>query len=59
MNDIAQWTIVGIAVSGFIYNVIVTHTILKNDVKHLQKSIDSLWSEINEIKNILIERNKE
>ncbi len=58
MNDIVQWIIVAIAICGFIYSAIVTNAILKNDVKHLQKSVDSLWSEINEIKNILIERSK-
>lgn len=56
MFDLAKWIIVGLAVSGFIYNVIVTHAILKNDVKHLQKSVDELWKELNKIKNILIER---
>jgi len=56
MNNIAQWIIVAIAVGGFIYSAIVTNVTLKNDVKHLQKSVDGLWSEINEIKNILIEK---
>lgn len=59
MNDIVQWIIVAIAIIGFIYNAIVTNATLKNDVKHLQKSVDGLWSEINEIKKILIERGKE
>jgi len=59
MNDLAKWIIVGIAVVGFIYNIIVTHTILKNDVKHLQKSVDNLWEKIDEIYKILLERGKE
>lgn len=59
MFDLAKWIIVGMAVGGLIYNVIVTHAILKNDVKHLQKSVDSIWNEINEIKKILIERSNQ
>jgi len=58
MFDLAKWIIVGIAVGGLIYNVIVTHTILKNDVKHLQKSVDSLWAKIDEILKYLLEKGK-
>lgn len=52
--EIAQWIIVGIAVSGLIFNT----GVLFNDIKHLKKSVDEIWSEINEIKKILIERDK-
>jgi hypothetical protein len=44
-----------LAVFGLVFN----SGVLYNDVKHLKKSVDDIWSEINEIKNILIERNKE
>ena len=43
-----------LAVGGLVFN----SGILYNDVKHLKKSVDDIWSEINEIKNILIERDK-
>ena len=55
VSDLAKWIIVGIAVAGLIFNT----GIIWNDVKHLKKSVDDIWSEINEIKNILIERSKE
>lgn len=55
MFDLAKWIIVGIAIAGLIFN----SGVLYNDVKHLKKSVDDIWSEINEIKNILIERGKE
>lgn len=58
MFDLAKWIIVAIAIGGFIYSAIVTNATLKNDVKHLQKSVDNIWNEINEIKKILIERGK-
>lgn len=54
-NDLVKWIIVGIAVLGFVFNT----GVLWNEVKHLKKSVDDMWSEINEIKNILIERSKE
>lgn len=44
-----------LAVFGLVFN----SGVLYNDVSHIKKSIDDIWSEINEIKNILIERNKE
>lgn len=49
-----EWIIAAIAIGGLIFN----SGILYNDVRHLKKSIDDVWSEINEIKNILIERSK-
>jgi len=55
MYDLAKWIIVGIAIAGLIFN----SGILYNDVKHLKKSVNDIWSEINEIKNILIERSKQ
>jgi len=58
MSDLVQWIIVAIAVCGLIYNVIVTNATLKNDVKHLQKSVDSLWEKIDKIEQYLLERDK-
>lgn len=50
MNDIVQWVIVGLAVAGLIFN----SGVLYNDVKHLKKSVDDIWKEINHIKTMLI-----
>lgn len=56
MNDTAQWIIVAIAVLGFVFNT----GVLWNEVKHLKKSVDDMWKEINDIKLILIkERSKD
>lgn len=54
MNDTAQWIIVGIAILGFAFNT----GVVWNDVKHLKKSIDEIWVEVNKIKDTLIERIK-
>ena len=54
MFDLAKWIIVGIAIGGLIFN----SGILYNDVNHLKKSVDEIWKELNNIKNILIERDK-
>ena len=40
-----------LAVGGLVFN----SGILYNDVKHLRKSVDDIWKEINHIKTILIE----
>lgn len=50
--DLAQWIIVGIAIAGLIFNT----GVLYNDIKHLKKSVDEIWTELNKIKDILIER---
>ena len=44
-----------LAVIGLVFN----SGVLYNDVKHLKKSVDDIWGELNEIKKILIERSKE
>ena len=54
-TDLAKWIIVAIAILGLAFNT----GIVWNDVKHLKKSIDNIWSEINEIKKFLLkERSK-
>ena len=55
MTNIAQWVIVAIAVAGLVFNT----GVLYNDIKHLKKSVDEIWTELNKIKDILIERSKE
>lgn len=54
-TDLAKWIIVGMAIVGLIYNTGVTHGVLKNDIKHLKKSVDDIWSELNTIKKFLWE----
>lgn len=48
-NDLAKWIIVAIAILGLAFNT----GVVWNDVKHLKKSVDDIWSEINEIKKYL------
>lgn len=52
--DLAKWIIVGIAVGGLIFNT----GVLYNDIKHLKKSVDDIWLELNKIKDILIKKDK-
>lgn len=59
MFDLAKWVIVTIAVFGLVFNTGVVWGFMRNDVKHIKKSIEDIWKEINKIKDILIERNKE
>ncbi len=44
-----------LAVGGLIFN----SGVLYNDVKHLKKSVDDIWSEINHIKILLIKERDE
>lgn len=57
-NDLAKWIIVAMAVGGLIYNAIVTHTILKNDVKHLSADMTEIKQDVKQINMYLIERSK-
>ncbi|MCK5016908.1 MAG: hypothetical protein KAS32_07530 [Candidatus Peribacteraceae bacterium] len=50
-----EWIAIIIFAIGLIFN----SGVLYNDVRHLKKTMDDMWSEINEIKKILIERKKE
>ena len=49
-SDLAKWIIVAIAILGFAFNT----GVIWNDVKHLKKSVDDIWTEINKIKEILL-----
>lgn len=46
MDDLARWILVGLAVGGVIYNTIVTHAVLKNDIKHLRNEFEHFKTEI-------------
>jgi len=54
MNDTTQWIIVGIAVLGFVFNT----GILWNEVQHLKKSVEKLWTKIDEMQKYILERDK-
>lgn len=45
----AQWICVAIAIGGLIYNSIVTHVTLKNDVKHLREEVNCLREKIEKL----------
>ncbi|GAH36455.1 unnamed protein product [marine sediment metagenome] len=38
----AQWILTVIAIAAVFYNTVVTHIILKNDVKHLKENVDRI-----------------
>lgn len=52
---IGQWIIVGLAVCGLVFNT----GVIWNDVKHIKKSIEEIWKEINSIKAYLMKHSKE
>lgn len=58
MEDLAKWILVGLAIGGVVYNTIVTHAVLKNDVKHLQGDFEKLhqWvkQELRDLRNYLM-----
>lgn len=39
LNGTAKWVLVAFAVATVAYNTVVTHTIVRNDVKHLQADV--------------------
>lgn len=38
-NGLAKWFIVALAIGTIAYNSIVTHVIMKNDLKHFEKRL--------------------
>lgn len=34
-----QWIMVGLAIGAVLYNTIVTHVVMKNDIRHLQEDV--------------------
>lgn len=58
MGDLAKWILVGLAVGGVLYNTIVTHVVLKNDVKHLRNAFEEfkevVRQEIRDLRNYLM-----
>lgn len=40
LNGLAKWIMVALAVGTIFYNTLVTHIVLKNDVKHLKADVD-------------------
>lgn len=49
-TDVAKWILVTIAILGLAFNT----GVVWNDVKHLKKSVNDIWREINEIKKFLL-----
>ena len=56
MMEIAKWVVIGITAIGIIYNIGVLHGVVKNDIRHLQKTVDEIWKQLNGIKKILMEK---
>ncbi len=56
LNGATKWIMVGLAILTILYNTIVAHVIMKNDVHHLQLSISKMEIEIRDIRNYLLDR---
>lgn len=44
-----QWILVAFAVAGLIYNSIVTHVTMKNDIKHLKEQVECLREKVEKL----------
>jgi hypothetical protein len=44
-----QWILVAFAIGGLIYNSIVTHVTMKNDIKHLKEDFDCLRKKVEKL----------
>ena len=58
LNGYAKWIIIIIAVGTILYNTVVTHTIVRNDVKHLQQDVAEVKQAVQYIERCLIGRKK-
>lgn len=52
--DIFKWILVAIAVGTILYNTIVTHAVLKNEVKHLAIDMAEVKKKLWDLVKILI-----
>lgn len=55
MPDTIQWTIVALALVGFVFN----SGVLWNEVRHLKKSVEDIWKKMDKIEQYLLERKSE
>ena len=39
LNDVAKWVLIALAILTIAYNTVVTHAVVRNDVKHLQQDV--------------------
>jgi len=46
---ITPWILVAIAIGGLIYNSIVTHITMKNDIKHLKEDFNCLRDKVEKL----------
>jgi len=51
----AQWILAIVAIAAVIYNTIVTHVIMRNDIKHLKEDNSKIWDKIEKIYTYLLE----
>lgn len=55
---IAQWILAIIAIGAVVYNTIVTHVVMRNDIKHLQEDCEKIWQKIDELYKYLLEHRR-
>lgn len=53
---ITQWIFISFTIVAIVYNTIVTHVILKNDVKHIQSQIKEVKQAIRDLHNLLMKK---
>ena len=53
-NDLAKWVVIAIAIGTIIYNTLVTHVVLKNDVRHLETAVKETKQEVRDLRNYLL-----
>ena len=52
----AEWIAIIIAIGTVLYNTIVTHVVLKNDVKHLVKDVEEIKTDVRELRQCLLKK---
>lgn len=50
----AKWVSVAIVILVILYNTIVTHVILRNDVQHLQQDVTEFKQDLRDLTNFLL-----
>lgn len=56
LNDAAKWIVLGLALAGIAYNVIVSKTIVQNDLKHFGERLTKIEVKVEKLCDFLMKK---
>lgn len=56
LNGLAHWILLGLMTAGIIYNAIVSHAVIKNEIKHLNERVTEINQKVEKLTDLFIEQ---